>query len=246
MKISISGCASSGKSTLLKAFLQKWPMYTTPKTSYRDYLTENNLSHSSNSSDETQLQILDFMMKQLDSYPKKTNTIFDRCPLDNLAYTLQGNSDSIISDEVCAATISLVRESLKNIDIIFWIKSNPKAIPIIDNGSRDINPEYISNTDQIFSDLYHQYCENLESDIFFPKEDCPAFIQIDPDCLSIDDRVWFMGEFIDYKGDLIETTDSILDPSNVDLLEKMLGEQQGEMVKDAQIKTLMNQIKTKR
>ena len=151
-----------------------------------------------------------------------------------------------ISDEVCAATISLVRESLKHLDIIFWIKSDPKTIPIVNDGMRDSNPEYIKQTDQIFSDLYYQYCENLESDIFYPKEDCPAIIQMDSSCLTVDDRLWFIGEFIDYKGDLIETTDSILDPNNVELLERMLGEQQIEVSKDAQLKTLMNQIKTQR
>lgn len=246
MKISISGCACTGKSTLVQAFLKKWPMYTTPKKSYRDVISENNLSHSSNTSEETQLLILDFMMKQLEGYPKGSKTVFDRSPWDNLAYTLQGNAMGTISDEVCAATISLVRESLKNLDIIFWIKSNPKAIPIVNDGLRDADPEYIKQTDEIFSDLYHQYCENLESDIFFPKENCPAIIQIDSSCLTVDDRLWFIGEFIDYKGDLIETTDSILDPSNVDLLERMIGEQQIELGKDAQLKTLMNQIKTQR
>jgi hypothetical protein len=190
--------------------------------------------------------ILDFMMKQLESFPKDANIVFDRSPWDNLAYTLQGNARGLISDEVCAATISLVRESLKNLDIIFWIKSDPKAIPIVSDGMRDSDPEYIAETDQIFSDLYHQYCENLESDIFYPKENCPAIIQMDTGCLTVDDRIWFIGEFIDYKGDLIETTDSILDPSNVDLLEQMLREQKNEISKDSQIQSLIDQIKTQR
>jgi predicted ATPase len=58
MRISISGCAGSGKSTLLKAFLNRWPMYSTPLKTYRDVIKENNLSHSSNTNDETQLTIL--------------------------------------------------------------------------------------------------------------------------------------------------------------------------------------------
>jgi len=62
----------------------------------------------------------------------------------------------------------------------------------------------------------------------------------------VDDKIWFIGEFIDYKGDLIETTDSILDPSNVDLLEQMLKEQKNEIGKDAQITNLMNQIRAQR
>lgn len=243
MRVSVTGAANTGKTTLVKAFLKKWPMYTTPTSTYRDYLLENNLTHSSNTSEETQLGILDWMMKEHEKYGPKSKVIFDRNPLDNLAYTLQANAAGTISDEVTAASISLVRESLKNLDIIFWIKSDP-SIPIVNDGMREADPKFIAETDQIFQDLYHQYCENLESDIFFPKEDCPAIIQLEG--LTVDDRLWFIGEFIDYKGDLIETESSILDPSNADLLEQMLNEQKGEMVKDNQINNLMKQIKSGR
>jgi hypothetical protein len=243
MRVSVTGAANTGKTTLVEAFLKKWPMYSTTQKTYRDYLVENNLEHSSNTSEETQLGILDWMMKEHEKYGPKSKVIFDRNPLDNLAYTLQANAAGTISDEVTAASISLVRESLKNLDIIFWIKSDP-SIPIINDGMRDTDAKFIAETDQIFQDLYHQYCENLESDIFFPKEDCPAIIQLEGS--TVDDRLWFIGEFIDYKGDLIETESSILDPSNADLLEQMLNEQKGEMVKDNQINTLMKQIKSGR
>jgi predicted ATPase len=243
MRISISGPTNSGKSTLVQSFLKKWPMFQTPKTTYRDFIVENNLSHSSNTSEETQLLILDWMMKEQEKFPKGSKVLYDRCPLDNLVYTLHANSKELISDEVCAASISLVRESLKNLDIIFMLRYDPD-IKIVDDGMRDTDLDFIKETDQIFGDLYHQYCENLESDIFFPAEDSPAIVQVDGK--FIDDRLWFIGEFIDYKGDLIETTDSILDPSNVDLLEQMLSEQKIELSKDAQLKTLMNQIKTQR
>jgi predicted ATPase len=240
MRASISGCTNSGKSTLVQSFLQKWPMYQTPSKTYRDVILESGLGHSTNTSAETQLLILDWMMKEQEKFGPKSNVMYDRCPLDNLVYTLYANSKELISDEVCAATISLVRESLKDLDIIFMLRYEP-GIKIVDDGMRDTDLDFIKETDQIFGDLYHQYCENLESDIFFPAEDCPAIIQVDGK--TVDDRLWFIGEFIDYKGNLIETTDSILDPTNVDLLEKMLGEQQIELGKDAQIKTLMNQIK---
>jgi predicted ATPase len=238
MRIAISGATNSGKTTLIKSFLNKWPMYKTPEKTYRDIIRDNNFTHSSSTTEETQLTILDWMMTEQQQH--KNFILYDRCSLDNLVYTLYANSKELISDEVCAATISLVRESLKDLDIIFMLRYEP-GIKIVNDGMRDTDLDFIKETDQIFADLYHQYCENLESDIFFPAEDCPAIIQVDGK--TVDDRLWFIGEFIDYKGNLIETTDSILDPTNVDLLEKMLGEQQIELGKDAQIKTLMNQIK---
>lgn len=241
MRIAISGAANTGKSTLIEHFKQRWPMYLSPQKTYRDIIIENNLEHSSKTSEETQLMVLDWMMKEQEKYPKDSKVIYDRCPWDNLVYTLQGNARGLISDEVAAATISLVRESLKNIDIIFWVKYSDH-IPVVKDGMRDADPDYIKESDQIFSDLFHQYCENLESDIFYPKEDCPAIIQIDG--LTLDDRIWFISEFIDYKGDLIETTDSVLDPNNVDLLEQLIKEQTEQMGKDKQLNSLINQLKS--
>jgi len=243
MRVSISGPTNSGKTTLVQSFLKKWPMFATPTKTYRDVIVESNLSHSTQTSEETQLLILDWMMKEQEKFGEKSKVLYDRCPIDNLVYTLYGNSKNLISDEVCAASISLVRESLKNLDIIFLLRYDPD-IKIVNDGMRDTDLDFIKETDQIFGDLYHQYCDNLESDIFFPAKDCPAIIQVDGK--TVDDKLWFLGEFIDYKGDLIETTDSILDPSNVDLLEKMLSEQQDAIGKDIQIQTLINQIKTQR
>jgi len=240
MKIAFSGTANTGKTTLVSAFLKRWPMYITPLKSYRDVITENNLEHSSKTSGETQLLILDYMMREQDKYTKDAKVVYDRCPWDNIAYTLQGNQDDLINDEITAASISLVREALKQIDIIFWFKYDP-SIRVVKDGLRDTNVDFIKATDKIFEDLYYQYCENLESDIFYPKDDCPAIIQLDGK--TVDDRIQFIGEFLDYKGDLIETQNSILDPSNTELLEQLIGDQQKEMANDLQVKKLMKQIR---
>lgn len=240
MRIAISGCTSSGKSTLIEAFRRRWPMYTTPVRTYRDMIKEMGLDHSSLSNDETQLLILDFMMQEHEKYKLGDKVIFDRCPLDNLVYTLQGNADNKISDEVAGATISFVRESLKNLDIIFWIKRDPN-IKVVQEGLREVNLEFIAETDKIFGDLFHQYSENLESDIFFPKEDVPALLQMEGS--TVDDRLAYIGEFIDYKGDLIETENSILDPSNIDLLQEMLEDQQKATINEDQMKRVMENFK---
>jgi len=241
MRISFSGAAGVGKSTLLKSFLNRWPMYTTPSKTYRDVLNENNLSHSSNTSDETQLTILNWMMEEQDKYDKNSKVVFDRCPLDNLAYTLQGNGLGLISDETTAATISFVKESMRGIDIIFWLKYNSK-IKLVNDGLRDANLEYVKQTDQIFQGLFDQYMENLEYDVFFPKDDAPAIICIDEHFTTIDDRLMFIGEFIDYKGDLIEG-DSLLDPNNLEVLEQMVKDQERETENEARINKIVSEFK---
>ena len=123
MRIAISGTACQGKYTLVKDFLDLWPSYKTPEKTYRSVLQENNLSHSSKTNKETQRKILDFMIEEQQKYRSSDNVIFDRCPLDNLVYSMwaceQNNSD--IDEEFVSSCIPLVRESFRNLDIIFFI-----------------------------------------------------------------------------------------------------------------------------
>jgi len=240
MRVSISGNLCTGKSTLVEAFKRRWPMYSYPTTTYRDILKEQNLDHSSKTNEETQLTILDWMLQEQDKYPNGSRVIYDRCPLDNLVYTLHANEKGLISDEVCAASISLVRESMKGLDMIFWIKRDEK-IPIVADGRRDVDQKFIEETDQIYQDLIHQYSDNLESDIFFPSEDCPAILQVEGILPS--DRVDFIAEFIDRNGNLIETETSILDPQNLDILEQMIKDQEGQKLSDDQLNAVMKKLK---
>lgn len=242
MRIAFSGAANTGKSTLFNAFKRKWPMYSSPVKTYRDVIKENNLEHSSKTNAETQLVILDWMMQELKSNPKGSKVVYDRCPWDNLAYTLQANAAGLISDEVAAATISFVRESMKDIDIIFWLPYNDK-IKIVNDSLRDANPEYIKKTDTIFRELFNQYSNDLESDVFYPKEDCPAIIEMFGD--TVDDRLFYIAQFIDRNGDLIETQNSILSPDNANMLEDMLKEQLEQKNADEKLKDIIKQHKFK-
>ena len=240
MRIAISGNVGVGKSTLVEGFKHRWPMYSYPTTTYRDILNEQNLQHSSKTTEETQLTILDWMLQEQDKYPKGSQVIYDRCPFDNLVYTLHANEKNLVSDEVCAASISLVRESMKGLDMIFWIKRDER-IPLVDDGRRDVDKKFIEETDQIYQDLMHHYSDNLEADIFFPFEDCPAILQVEGILPS--DRLDFIAEFIDRNGNLIETETSILDPQNLDILEQMIKDQEGQKISEDQLKEVMKKLK---
>jgi predicted ATPase len=243
MRIAISGTQNSGKSTLVRAFLQKWPMFGTPAKTYRDVLEENKLEHSSNTNEETQLLILDWMLKTQESIPKDTNIIYDRCPWDNLAYTLVANSYDQISDEVAAASISLVRESMKHLDIIFWLPYD-NEIKVVDDGVRDVNLEHLNEVDGVFAQLYEHYSENLESDIFYPKEDCPAIIPVEGK--TVDDRLFYISQFIDEAGALIEPDSNFFSEENLQLMEQMLSDQNKAKSDDETITKLMKEIKKSR
>ena len=239
MRIAISGASNSGKTTLINAFLRRWPMYDVPMKSYRELIKEYQLDHSTKTNEETQLMILDSMMKIQEQYKSNDNIIFDRCTWDNLAYTLVANSYDQVSDEVTAASISFVKESMKNIDIIFWLEYDPD-IKILDNGIRDSNIDYIKEVNGVFSQLYDHYCDNLESDIFYPKEDCPAIIPIEGK--TVDDRIFYISQFINDNGKLIEPSGDIFSEENLQILEQMLTDQNKAKSDDEEVVKLMKEI----
>jgi predicted ATPase len=177
MKIVISGSTCLGKSTLIKDFLKKFPMYKTPETSYRDVIKENNLKHSSQGTEEGQKLILDYLLDEAQNYSKDENIVFDRCVLDNLVYSSWLHLNEKVSEKFLDETRILTRETLKMFDIIFFIPlTNVAPVPLVDDGLRDVNPQHREEIDMIFKTFQESYSRG--DGRVFPKTDCPAFIEI--------------------------------------------------------------------
>ena len=88
MRIAISGTSCQGKSTLIKDFLKEWTNYKTIDKTYRDVIIEQGLEHSSATNKDTQWSILNFMIDELQKTSKGDSISFDRCPLDNIVYSI--------------------------------------------------------------------------------------------------------------------------------------------------------------
>jgi len=177
MKIAVSGSTNMGKSTYIQDFLKKWPMYKTPEKSYRDLLKEKNLSHSKNSSEDTQKLILDFLVDQAIESSKNDFVITDRCVLDVLAYSSWLNLNGKASDNFVDSQRIIVRETLKLYDIVFFVPlTKVSTIPIEDNGFRETDATYREEIDNIFKAFGQSY--NAGDGRIFPKDDSPAWIEI--------------------------------------------------------------------
>lgn len=177
MRIAISGAANQGKTTFLRDFIQVYDMYDTPVETYRDVMDKD--SHSKKATSDTQWQILDYMAEQLMQNRKGDNIIYDRCPLDNIVYSLwcYEKDDTGIDKEFIDKCVPLVRESMKFIDIIFFTPITKVAkVNIEDNGERESDEEYITETDNLFKAMYQQWLAPKST--FFPENDKPAIIEI--------------------------------------------------------------------
>lgn len=241
MRIAISGCQNSGKTTLLTNFLQVWPQYATPEKTYRDLIKEKQLPHSSLATKDTQLDILSFMIQQQGDYKKDSKVVYDRCPIDNLVYTLWCHDKGIdgFDKTFVDQTISLVKESMKSLDIIFLLRYD-NSIKIEEDGLRDTNLEYIKEIDNIFDVLYQQYYHNLEADIFFPKNDSPCIIPLPT---SGQQRIDIISEYIDPAGNLHGDDVSIFNPNNISELEALVQQQKNALEMEQREKALYNKFK---
>tara|TARA_R110002110_G_scaffold179454_2_gene384923 strand:+ start:836 stop:1558 length:723 start_codon:yes stop_codon:yes gene_type:complete len=221
MRISFSGTGNSGKTTLVKSFLYTWDNYITPKKTYRDILIEEDLSHSSNTTTDTQEKILNFFIEQSQEHKKGAKVVYDRCSLDNIAYTMWCHEKGIEGFDKAYVTkqIALLKESLRFIDIIFLCRFD-ESQTVEDDGVRDTDVDYIKEVDNIFYSLYRQYNENPEADIFFPKGDSPCIIEMPHDGQQ---RIDLISEYITTEGEMYGEEVSIF--NDVDELERLVHQQ---------------------
>jgi len=224
MRIAFSGTGNSGKSTLVKSFLYTWDTFVTPDKTYRDVIKEKNLNHSSKTTTDTQTEILNFMIDQLQSYTKDDKVAYDRCPLDNIAYSMWCHDKGIkgFTKKFVTKQITLMRESMKHLDIIFLCRFD-ETQAIQDDGFRNTDVTFINEVDNIFNSLYQQYIQNPEADIFFPAGDTPALLLL-PD--QPQQRIDLIAEYIATNGELIDDEESILNSNNLNELESLVNQQQ--------------------
>tara|TARA_R110002074_G_scaffold342288_3_gene512844 strand:- start:2912 stop:3670 length:759 start_codon:yes stop_codon:yes gene_type:complete len=240
MRIAFSGTANSGKSTMVKSFLHTWTNYELPTDTYHDTLKEKGLEHSSNTTPETQTVILDFLIDQLQGKKATDNIVYDRCSLDAIAYTMWANGKGIegFTDEFVKKQITMSRESLRSLDIIFITRFNEKQ-GVVDNGVRDTNVDFIKEIDNIFYTLYMQYMTQADADVFYPKGDSPCVILL-PD--NPQQRIELISEYVTPEGGMYGDEESILNPNNIDDLESLVRMQKAELDREEKEKELFKQF----
>ncbi len=204
MRIAISGTGCQGKSTLIKDFLKEWPSYRPESKTYRELITNENLPHSKKATKDSQWKILNHMIDELQTFSPGDHVIMDRCPIDNLVYSLWCFEKGVggIDKEYIDKIIPLVCESMRNLDIIFFIpitKAAPK-IDVEEDGMRETDKMYIKEIDNIFKMIGAQHIENNGKNPFFPKDDAPGWIEVFGDPMV---RIAMIKQYLDVDGDLI-------------------------------------------
>jgi predicted ATPase len=225
MRIAISGSACQGKTTFINDFVKTWPKYTRSAESYRNLIKEENIGINKKVSADGQYKILNCLIDDLQKTAKGDKILFDRCPLDNIVYSLWSldKQSSDIDKKFIDKCIPLVRESMKHLDIIFYIPITRAApIEISPKDTREIDKQYIEEIDNIFKAITYQMVKVGRSP-FFPEEDFPPIIEIFG---SPEERIEMVKLYLDEQGDLIHNEESILDPKNLEDMQQLLEAQE--------------------
>jgi predicted ATPase len=228
MRIAISGTACQGKTTLINDIKKEWPSYTIVDSSYRKIIKEKNAAHSKDTTPELQWDILNSMIDDLQKNGDKGNKVlFDRCPFDNIVYTIWANArdNEKFTDDFVQKCIPLVRESMRYLDIIFFLPITKVApVSIEQREDREIDEQYIKEIDNIFKSIVYQQ-QRTGVSVFLPKDDSPGIIEVFGKPYE---RIHLIKQYLDGDGDLMGgegNLDSLLTPDAIENMSKLIAEQ---------------------
>ena len=142
MRIAVSGTHGSGKTTLIEAFVARHPEYAYEPEPYTVLSEIHGEQFAAEPSVEDFERQLEFHVETLARYEENADVVFERAPVDFLAYMLA------IADRDDA--IETVREALTFLDVVVFLPLDARA-PIdvgadedlelraaVDEGLRDI------------------------------------------------------------------------------------------------------------
>lgn len=177
MKIAISGTHFIGKSTLIEDFIEAHPDYRFEPEPYYQLEEEGAMELSLEPSFSNLVTQLNFSIDQLNKLVNEKNVIFDRCPIDFIAYAMclseQGSFD--IYDTEVAEKFPDVTEALNGLDLIVFLPMD-KESPI---EYTEENAIFRKKADKYFKKIYRD-------DLFsiFPRYNHPRIIEITGDRIT--------------------------------------------------------------
>lgn len=211
-RIAVSAAQGMGKTTFINDFIETFPNFKSSGDSYRKLIKKKKLSINKNGNQESQEQILNAITDNIMKYKKEDNVIHDRCPLDNLVYTLWLKAYGLgnITDDFVAKTIAIVKNSMAFLDVIFYIPIlEGYPIPYMDEKeTRERDEVYRIEIDNFFKEIQRTYVANVP--VFFPfdtSDGAPAFIEIFG---TREQRIMMSKLYFNDKGELYGEKDSLL------------------------------------
>lgn len=164
MRIAVIGPQNTGKSTFVSDFLEAFTHYVTPDKSYREHVSEIGLPINQGTNEESQGAILDFLYDQIVNHDGR-NIIFDRCVVDNYAYTYAAYVQGKVTKAFVLHTKRRMYEHLRHLDALFFIPT-AAGVKLVESKQRDIDTNFIDLINRTFMESLFDISQRTHIPIF--------------------------------------------------------------------------------
>lgn len=118
MRIAVSGTHCTGKSTLIEEFLQAHPDFVHEPEPYTVLSEDFGEEFSAEPCVEDLYRQLEFNIQRLREHAREERVIYERCPIDFLAYI------NVLDAQAAQSSLGLVAEAIQNLDLIVYLPLN--------------------------------------------------------------------------------------------------------------------------
>jgi hypothetical protein len=127
VRVAVSGSHGVGKSTLIAAFLGRHPEYAHEPEAFEVMADEIDLTESGAPTPDGLRTLLDYTVSALEGRSVQPNVVFERSPLDYLAYAAASGSAWPRGEKrrLLATHSAVVRSSIRHLDLVAFLPLSP-------------------------------------------------------------------------------------------------------------------------
>jgi len=140
MRIAVSGTHGVGKSTLITEFLRLHPEFAHEPEPYQTLVEDYGEEFAAEPCVEDFLRQLEFNLERLGQHAAEENVIYERCPLDFVAYLRALNAN------ISETLFERISDAMQQLEMIVYL-------PLNDASSDDEFPKLRSAVDRNLSEL---------------------------------------------------------------------------------------------
>jgi hypothetical protein len=120
VRVAVSGSHSTGKSTLIAAFLDHRPDYTAEPEAYEILADDIDFASADTPTPDGLYALLQYTVAAVEAHPAGAKVVFERSPVDYLAYAAASRRawDADALADFLRKAVPVARASLRNLDLI--------------------------------------------------------------------------------------------------------------------------------
>jgi deoxyadenosine/deoxycytidine kinase len=162
MRIAVSGTHAMGKSTLAEDFVENHPEFVLEAEPYHVLQEQFGSDFAEEPTPESFMIQLEYSLERTNAYESKDNVIFDRCPIDYLAYLMYVSKRDFgaIALDHWRDLMRKVAKSIERLEIIIFLPIVDQHKIILRSGEDE---SFRIEVDHYFKQIYRENLYGLFS-----------------------------------------------------------------------------------